>query len=85
MEEFVEEREMLIKDQEKKMEDMKKRHHEEIFDLEKEFDEALEQLMYKHGLHNEDDWDKSLVHKTRLSFFVLLLVCRKVGDLRDSI
>jgi len=55
MEEFVEEREMLIKDQEKKMEDMKKRHHEEIFDLEKEFDEALEQLMYKHGLHNEDD------------------------------
>ncbi|CAL9231314.1 unnamed protein product [Arabidopsis halleri] len=55
MEEFVEEREMLIKEQEKKMADMKTRHYEEMLDLEKDFDEALEQLMYKHGLHNEDD------------------------------
>ncbi|XP_010421163.1 PREDICTED: protein SUPPRESSOR OF GENE SILENCING 3-like [Camelina sativa] len=55
MEEFVEEREMLIKEQEKKMAEMKKRHYEEMLDLEKEFDEALEQLMDKHGLHNADD------------------------------
>ncbi|CAE6116897.1 unnamed protein product [Arabidopsis arenosa] len=55
MEEFVEEREMLIKEQEKKMADMKTRHYQEMLDMEKEFDEALEQLMYKHGLHNEDD------------------------------
>lgn len=55
MEEFVEEREQLIKEQEKKIAEMKRRHYEEMLDLEKEFDEALEQLMDKHGLHIADD------------------------------
>lgn len=52
----MEEREKLIKEQEKKMSEMKKRHYEEMYALEKEYDEALEQLMNKHGgFHNEDD------------------------------
>ncbi|KAF8087573.1 hypothetical protein N665_0578s0026 [Sinapis alba] len=55
MKEFVEEREKLIEEQEKKMADVKKRYFEEMLDLEREFDKALEQLMSKHGLHDADD------------------------------
>ncbi|ESQ31906.1 hypothetical protein EUTSA_v10003814mg [Eutrema salsugineum] len=55
MKEFVEEREKLIEEQEKKMAEMKKRHYEEMLDLEREFDESLEELMNKHGLQDADD------------------------------
>lgn len=51
----MEEREKLIKEQEKKMAEMKKRHYEEMLDLERDFDESLEQLMNKHGLQVADD------------------------------
>ncbi|WZZ74988.1 hypothetical protein YC2023_086358 [Brassica napus] len=55
MKEFVEEREKLIEEQEKKMADLKKKYFEEMLDLERGFDKALEQLMSKHGLHDADD------------------------------
>ncbi|CAN8277352.1 unnamed protein product [Cochlearia groenlandica] len=58
MEEFVEEREKLITEQEKKMKEIKKRHYEEMLDLEREFDTSLEQLMKKHGFNdNESEED----------------------------
>lgn len=51
----MEEREKLIKEQDKKMAEMKKKHYEEILDLERAFDKSLGELMDKHGLHDADD------------------------------
>ncbi|VVB17461.1 unnamed protein product [Arabis nemorensis] len=55
MEKFVEERENLVKEQEKKMAEMKKRHYEERLELERAYDQSLEELMNKHGFCDADD------------------------------
>ncbi|KFK27663.1 protein suppressor of protein silencing 3-like [Arabis alpina] len=55
MKEFVEERENLIKEQGKKMAEMKKRHYEETLELERAYDQSLEELMNKHGLCDDAD------------------------------
>ncbi|PQM39541.1 protein suppressor of gene silencing 3-like [Prunus yedoensis var. nudiflora] len=51
MEEFVEERDMLIKVHEDNKSAMKWRHWEEEVELEKDFDAKLTQLMEKYSPH----------------------------------
>ena len=55
MEEFVLERDILIKSHEEKMIAMRRRHWEEEVELEKEFDGKLTELMEKYTPHHPED------------------------------
>lgn len=54
MEDFVGERDKLIKSHEEKMAAMRRRHWEEEVELEKEFDADLTRLMEKYSPHGPD-------------------------------
>lgn len=55
MEEFVLERDILIKSYEEKRAAMNRRHWEEVIELEKDFDGNLTQLMKKYTPHHAED------------------------------
>ncbi|KAF3444205.1 hypothetical protein FNV43_RR13895 [Rhamnella rubrinervis] len=60
MEEFVLERDILIKSHEEKMNAMRRRHLEEEVELEKELDGKLTELMEKYTPHHPEDSAKGL-------------------------